>query len=213
MTFTTKHSLLAAFAILCALGNAQERPYTPEKGDVYFQSLPPTPLSATIEGATRSPYSHCGILNKKDGEWVIHEAIGPVRVTKLKDWIQQGEGGQFDVFRLRDQYRSRIDDLLRATERYMGRPYDILYDFDDETIYCSELIFKSFKEVFDEDLGVVVTLGDLDWKPYESFIRSIDPSLPLSRKMITPKHLSEAVQLEQVYGSIPSQTPNKPNKL
>ncbi|MDQ8205862.1 hypothetical protein, partial [Pelagicoccus sp. SDUM812003] len=78
----------------------------------------------------------------------------------------------------------------------------IQYDFDDEKIYCSELIFKAFRDVFHEDLGEVVTLGDLDWRPYEEFIRSIDPSLPLERKMITPRHLSEAAQLEPVCVSI-----------
>ena len=44
------------------------------------------------------------------------------------------------------------------------------------------------KSTFNEEIGVVVKLGDLDWKPYEMVIRFIDPSLPLERKMITPKH-------------------------
>jgi len=82
---------LAAFTILAlascvsVFSEAKEGSYAPQVGDVYFQSLPQSPLVATIEGATHSPYSHCGILNKSNGEWVVHEAIGPVRVTKLSE--------------------------------------------------------------------------------------------------------------------------------
>lgn len=202
-----KHIILLVSVTFCILGCADEELYVPQIGDIYFQSLPPSPLVLAIEGSTHSAYSHCGILNKKNGEWVIHEAIGPVRVTKIEDWILQGEEGKYDVFRLREKYRSKIDAFLKATEPYMGRPYDIQYDFDDEKIYCSELVFKAFKKVFDEDLGEVVTLGELDWKPFEGLIRSIDQSLPLNREMITPRHLSEAHQLEQIYDSSrPKQT-------
>ena len=76
------------------------------------------------------------------------------------------------------------------------------YKCINKKIYCSELIFKGFKSVYKEELGKVVKLGDLDWKPYELIIRQIDPTLPLARKMITPKHMSEADQLIQVYKSI-----------
>lgn len=176
--------------------------YAPQIGDVYFQSLPPSPLVVAIEGVTQSSYSHCGILNHVDGKWVVHEAIGPVRVTPLADWIDQGVDGGYDVYRLTEPYQSKIAALLKATESYMGRPYDIQYDFDEQKIYCSELIFKAFKSVYGEDLGEVVALGDLNWKPHEAFIRQIDPSLPLKRLMITPKGLSEAKQLRQVFESL-----------
>lgn len=195
-------TILALTACASQVSDATEGSYTPKIGDIYFQSLPSSPLVTTIEGATHSPYSHCGILNMSSDGWVIHEAIGPVRVTQLADWIAQGEDGAYDVYRLKESYQPKVEDFIEATFPYMGRPYDIEYDFDDEKIYCSELIFKAFRSVFDEDLGEVVTLGDLDWEPYEDFIISIDASLPLERKMITPKHLSEAKQLDPVLKTI-----------
>lgn len=176
--------------------------YEPKVGDIYFQSLPPSALVIAIEGVTQSSYSHCGILNKVDGEWVIHEAIGPVRVIALETWIMQGMQQDYDVFRLKPEYQNKVEELLVETERYMGRPYDIQYDFDDEKIYCSELIYKAFKTIYHEELGTVVTLGELNWKPHEAFIRRIDPDLPLQRKMITPRHLADAKQLYQVFESL-----------
>lgn len=195
-----KKRFLCLFVLLCTSLKAED--YQPAIGDIYFQSLPPSALVVAIEGVTQSPYSHCGILNKVDDEWVIHEAIGPVRAIALETWIMQGMRQDYDVYRLKPEYRSKISELSAATKPYMGRPYDIQYDFDDEKIYCSELIFKAFKTVYGEELGEVVKLGDLNWEPHEAFIRHIAPSLPLERKMITPQHMADAAQLEQIFESL-----------
>lgn len=193
---------LVAFLALSCLCRSDTSDYEPQIGDILFQSLPYSPLVAVIEGATDSPYSHCGIVGKRNGEWVVYEAIGPVRINPLTVWIDQGNDSLFDAYRLNEPYSERAEELILAASQFLGRPYDIQYDFDDEKIYCSELIFKSFDHVFHEPLGSVVTLGELDWKPYEDFIRNIDASLPLDRKMITPKHLSQAKQLSLVYRTI-----------
>jgi hypothetical protein len=40
----------------------------------------------------------------------------------------------------------------------------------------------------------------LDWRPFAEAIKKFEGgSPPLQREMITPKHLSEAKQLEKVY--------------
>jgi hypothetical protein len=88
---------------------------------------------------------------------------------------------------------------VAEAERFLGKPYDIHYEFDDAKIYCSELIFKGFKAATGEDLGRVRKLGDLKWQPYEAVIRQIENGgLPLERPMITPRDMSEAGQLELV---------------
>lgn len=83
--------------------------------------------------------------------------------------------------------------------RYLGRPYDIHYDFDDDRIYCSELIFKAVKSSTGIVLGRIERLGDLNWKPNEGFIRSIEDPIPLDRRLITPQALSEAKELTLVH--------------
>lgn len=194
---------LLPFGLLSQSGCSQdaEDGYEKRNGDIYFQSLPYSALVYAIEGATHSPYSHCGVLSQEEGHWYIWEAIGPVRRTLLDDWINQGRGGNYSVFRVDADYEEGIPDLLSAVKGYQGRPYDILYSFDDEKIYCSELIFKAFNTVYSEELGDVTALGDLNWEPYEAIIRAIDPSLPLKRKIITPRALSEASQLAEIYSS------------
>ena len=95
--------LLVAILVWPGLSNAFGQPYTPADGDIFFQSLARSPLGAVIEGSTHSSYSHCGVLYNVNGRWFIYEAIGPVKATRLKHWIQQGKGGRCDVFRLNNQ--------------------------------------------------------------------------------------------------------------
>lgn len=174
--------------------------YQPHVGDIIFQSLRDSELGAVIEAATKSPFSHCGIVTKQGDAWMVLEAIGPVQETPLAYWILRGKNMKYDVFRLDDRYQAKIPNIIANARAYLGRPYDIQYQFDDDKIYCSELVFKGFKQATGEDLGNVVELGTLDWKDHEDFIRRITGGdLPLHRLMITPADLARAKQLHHVY--------------
>lgn len=64
---------------------------------------------------------------------------------------------------------------------------------DDGRIYCSELIWKAFQRATGEELGRLQSLGELNWNPYAEIIRKIENGkLPLERRMITPRSLTEA---------------------
>jgi hypothetical protein len=182
--------------------------YEPEPGDFVFQSLSHNPLIDAIEGSSGSPFSHCGIVKKRDVEkaqgdkWMVIEAIGPVKETQLAHWIAQGRGSAYVVFRLRDPLANKIPAILAAAEKYEGRPYDIHYDMDDEKIYCSELLYKAVRDATGKELGKSRKLGELNWQPHEKVIRHIENgSLPLDREMITPRDFSEAPELREVFRS------------
>ncbi len=174
--------------------------YQPMEGDVVFQSFPHDPLTDTIEGVSESPYSHCGMVMKQDGAWSVIEAVGPVMITPMDDWVDRGRNHAFAVFRFREKYRKLVPQMIEAAKTFLGRPYDIHYEMGDEKIYCSELLYKAFKKASGEDLGKVERLEKLNWKPYEAFIRKIEGGkLPLDRAMITPRAVTEAPQVEKVY--------------
>ena len=175
--------------------------YKPKEGDMIFQSLPFGELTKVIEGVTGSPYSHVGLMVKKNDRWYVREAIGEVKDTLLYFWILRGRKNNFSVFRLREEYQKNIPEMIKKSQKFLGYPYDFHYELDDEKIYCSELIFKAYKYVTHQKLGKLVTLRELNWKPYKEFILSIENKIPLDRKMITPKDLSEAKELELVYSN------------
>jgi cell wall-associated NlpC family hydrolase len=173
--------------------------YLPKEGDILFQSLPHSALVDAIEGATKSCYSHCGIVAHHNGTWTVIEALEPVRETPFAEWTTQGRDGTFAVYRLNAQLSAKIPEILAQARKFLGRPYDIRYRFDDEYIYCSELIFKAVKNATGVELGKVQKLGELDWGPHLSLICALEGGLPpLSREMISPRALSEAKELTKI---------------
>lgn len=120
-------------------------------------------------------------------------------MTRLDRWIGQGREEAFAVCRLKPDFQPKVDAMITVAEKFIGLPYDIQYELDDEKIYCSELTYKGFKQASGQSLEKIVKLGELNWKPHEQVIRAIagDP-IPLKREMITPRDLSKAEQLEEV---------------
>lgn len=175
--------------------------YEPQSGDVIFQSLPRSELAEAIEQATDSSWSHCGLICRNaGGEWVVLEANAGVEETQFHKWIQRSRKGRYAVWRLKEEYRKHIPAMLREARNMMGRPYDSRYRMDDERIYCSELVYKAYLAASGESMGELVALGELSWEPFERLIRRLEGGAPpLKRVMITPRHLSEAEQLELIF--------------
>jgi hypothetical protein len=177
--------------------------YAPKEGDIIFQSLYENDLVKAIEGITLSPYSHCGILFKKRNCWYVIEAIGPVKETGITEFVRRGRNRNVDIYRLDTSYHNLIPEFIQELKTYSGRPYDIMYEMDDEKIYCSELIYKAFQKIYNEDLGEAKKLGDMNWGPYANTIRHYeDGPVPVERLIISPKAVSEANQLHLIHRGI-----------
>src|SRR5262245_61462109 len=90
------------FAVAALAASTPEIPaeYSPQEGDIIFQSLSGSELTDMIEGATGSRFSHCGIVVRRGDKWMVLEAIGPVKETVLSNWIQRGSGAEFAAYRL-----------------------------------------------------------------------------------------------------------------
>src|SRR5687767_9897438 len=58
------------------------------EGDIIFQSNI-SPQCKAIELATHSKFSHCGLVFKQDGQWMVFEAVQPVSVTTFEEWIMR----------------------------------------------------------------------------------------------------------------------------
>ena len=200
-----------ALGLLATISIASSKPqlpagYTPLPGDIVFQSFPPNPLTLAIEGSTSSPLSHCGIVatrtdrKAKGVEWVVIEAVGPVKETPLAEWIQRGRDHHLAVFRLQDDLTGQIPRILAAARRYTGRPYDSRFRWDDQAIYCSELVHKAVRDATGTQLGKMEKLGSLNWKPHEATIRALeggDP--PLTREMVTPVSITRDPKLKRAF--------------
>jgi hypothetical protein len=71
------------------------------EGDILFQ-ISTSGQGKAIQLATKSPYSHCGILFKENKEWMVYEGIQPVKKTILSEWINRGDGHHYVSKRHKD---------------------------------------------------------------------------------------------------------------
>src|ERR1700704_3260231 len=59
-------------------------------------------------------------------------------------------------------FEIHISALHQAGAQFLGRPYDLTFDWSDERMYCSELVYK----VYDRALGINIEdlqrVGDFD---------------------------------------------------
>ena len=131
-------------------------------GDIIFHTSRST-QSAAIQRATHSPYSHVGIILYRGDEPFVFEAIATVRYTRLSDWITRGDGGRYVVKRLARQLTPEQAAQLRVVARqFEGKPYDLYFEWSDERIYCSELVWKMYQQALGVQLGTLQKLREFD---------------------------------------------------
>ena len=175
--------------------------YAPQEGDIVFQSLPPNELVAAISGITNSPFSHCGLIQKVNDEWMVIESLGDVHYTNLNQWMRRGAGAGVVVYRCAMNSDETVR-VMKSASAMLGKKYDLRYDFDDEKIYCSELVYKAFDRGIGVKLGKIDKLGDLNWQPYEKTIVKFENGpAPLAREMITPVAITRDGRLVKVFDS------------
>lgn len=156
--------LLLALLLLAAPGcSAQD--YMPQNGDILFHTSTSS-QSQAIQLATGSPYSHLGILYVEGGKPFVFEAVQPVKSTPLHEWIERGVGGHFVVKRLRDAGERLTPKVLQRMKSvgsaWVGRDYDLTFEWSDDRLYCSELVWKIYDRAVGVQLGELQTLSDFD---------------------------------------------------
>lgn len=174
--------------------------YQPKVGDLLFQSIPHGRFIDTIEGGTQSPYSHCGILINKDGQWMVLEAlVDRVKETHISEWRDRGQF--LDAYRLKEPFQKHIPRMIDEAQRFIGHPYDTYYQMDDSAMYGSELIYKGYKRASGRKLGKTIPISKFVQQDYKALFQKLSLILPLERDMITARNLSKSTDLEKVYSS------------
>jgi hypothetical protein len=131
-------------------------------GDIIFHTSR-SAQSLAIQRATRSPYSHVGVIFFRDGKPYVFEAISTVKYTPLARWIARGEGGRYVVRRLkRPLADADVVKLRRAARAFEGKPYDLYFEWSDRRIYCSELVWKLYARALGVKPGELQKLREFD---------------------------------------------------
>lgn len=122
---------LAVFSPLHGKGSI---PFALQDGDIVFSGSR-LGQGAAIIAATGSPFTHCGVVFKQDGRWMVIEAVQPVSVATLEDFMARGRKEVFTALRLKtaispDAYRKARE----WAAAQIGRDYDVRFGWDDKTL-------------------------------------------------------------------------------
>jgi len=112
-----------------------------QDGDLIFQTSLSS-QSKAIQLATKSKYSHCGLIYKEGNDFFVFEAVQPVKRTPLDAWIARGQSGKYVIKRLKN-----ASDVITPS---------------NDKIYCSELIWKIYKRATGIEIGNLQKLSDFD---------------------------------------------------
>ena len=194
---------MALLATLCWVGQAAALEV--REGDIIFHPSRST-QSLAIQQATHSRYSHMGLVLYSDGQLQVFEASARVKYTPLAEWIARGEGGHYVLKRLREADRL-LDELalhrLRAEAApFAGRRYDLTFEWSDQRIYCSELVWKIYQRALGLEIGGLQQIRDFDLS--SAAVRSkmherYGEQVPLNEQVISPAAMFDSPLLVQVY--------------
>ncbi len=166
-----------------------------QNGDIIFH-ISLSDQSKAIQLATKSPYSHMGIIYESEGKFWVYEAAKTVQLTSLEKWIKRGKNKHYVVKRLRNSDEHLTLDkqkkLKIAGEKYKGKPYDLYFKWSDDKIYCSELVWKMYKEALGIEIGKLKKLGSFDLTNQlvkQKIKERYGNQIPLDEKVISPSSM------------------------
>jgi uncharacterized protein YycO len=176
-----------------------------QTGDIIFQTSQSS-QSKVIQLATNSKLSHVGIIVMRKGGCFVYEAVQPVKFTPLKAWIQRGENGFYSVKRLTNSEeifkQKENSELIAICEKYLGKNYDLYFEWSDDRIYCSELVWKVYHDLFGIEVGKLTKLADFDLTSQavkSKMTERYGENIPFNEAVISPQAVFESDKLFTVY--------------
>ncbi len=193
-----KTSILLVFiSTIIAFSFTQNNTY--KDGDIIFQTTSGQTGKA-IQLATHSKFNHCGILFFENNKWVVYEAIQPVKKTSLEEFNTRGKGL---VKRLNNKSLSveDINNLKTQFAKFENKDYDEAFNWSDERIYCSELVYKLYKNALQIELCKTRKLRDFDLSHplvKEKLNEKYKNKIPLDEPMVSPEDIYKSDLLVEI---------------
>lgn len=175
-----------------------------QTGDVVFHTSR-SRQSQAIQAATDSPLSHVGLVEVTARGVFVVEAVQPVKRTPFAQWKARGVGGRLLVLRPEGLSEAQRGASLAAARDYLGRPYDWRFGWDDEALYCSELVRKAYARGAGVEYGKLERLGSLRVEKLGAALKErYGGKVPLELELVTPASLAEDARLKVVHSDFPA---------
>lgn len=205
LLFFLSFILLASFTNLPEENSPKEFKF--QEGDIILQTSESKQCEA-VRIATDSEFSHCGIVFSKDNKLYVLEAVQPVKMTPLKLWIQHGKGGKYLVKRLKDnstiKNQSIKNKMVAYGQKQLNKDYDLYFEWSDSKMYCSELVWKIYKEGAGIEISPLRKLKSfkLDNPTVKTILQErYGNKIPYNENVVAPSQLAQSDKLITVFNN------------
>jgi len=92
--------------------------------------------------------------------------------------------------------------MKQIGEKYAGKDYDLYFEWSDSKIYCSELVWKIYKEAVGLEIGKLEKLSDFnlsDNAVKQKLMERYGDSIPKDELVISPASMYNSDQLITVF--------------
>ena len=180
-------------------------------GDFLFQDLDSSELCEAIEAVSEgykgSNFSHVGLVIKQDNKVLVIEAIPPkVVLTPIDTFLKRSNDNNGNpkviVGRLKSKFQNYIDQSLNYCLNRIGDKYDDEFIFDNNSVYCSELIYNSFnnEQIFKaQPMKFEDPSNEEIAKIWQEYYLKINKPIPHNKLGINPGLMSTSNAIEIVY--------------
>lgn len=176
-----------------------------QTGDLIFHTST-SGQSLAIQIASNSKYSHVGMIYQHEGKDYVLEAVQPVKMTLLSKFINRGENKHYVVKRLKNSSGfltpEGITKMKSIGKKYLNKNYDLKFEWSDDKIYCSELVWKIYDQAFGIKIGALQQIKDFDLSEPVVKAKAIErygDNIPLEELIITPDRMFQSDQLVTVF--------------
>ncbi|WP_299064166.1 YiiX/YebB-like N1pC/P60 family cysteine hydrolase [uncultured Polaribacter sp.] len=173
------------FVLLGCNNNQKNNNFELKQGDLLFQNTGTGIIDNAIKDVTATSvsknYSHVGMAMQEDGKWFVLEAIpkNGVCQTPLNKFLNRNKNkfnkSKTTVARLDAYYQPYISKAIAYGIKRINTPYDAIFLWDDNSYYCSELVYKmfSYQDLPSDALPFLthpMTFNDNKGKPMSSWV-------------------------------------------
>ena len=178
-----------------------------KNGDIIFTKTEGRQAIA-VEAATESPWTHTAVIFMQNGKPIVLEAVQPVQIISLDAYLKRSDKTSKHSFkRLKDPSPLKQDVFIRASawaKKHVGKNYDGRFQWSDQTLYCSELVWKVYHQCAGIELCRVKKVKEynLEHPKVKQLIKerfgSVD-KLNLEEKIVAPSDIFESELLVEFH--------------
>ncbi|HXB38964.1 MAG TPA: YiiX family permuted papain-like enzyme [Bacteroidia bacterium] len=174
-------------------------------GDILFISSA-SGQGKAIQLATKSKYTHVGIVFIENEITYVYHAVEPVMKSTLEEFLQFSSDGKFIAKRIKGNgtlSESANEKMHQMAIKLLGKHYDIYFNWKDDEWYCSEFVWKLYERNYKLEIGKLRPLKDFDLSSKE--VKTImkkryGNKIPYNEQMISPQDMFDSYLLEEVKG-------------